>query len=89
MSSSSSSPAFAFAFASSSYQVSTRFMEWCCFSQVNGYWTWQTVHAAGGAVHTKLPYDCHAGLTNWQSGWSVPKKASASCTVCDPAVAPG
>ncbi|CAK9024587.1 Uncharacterized protein SCF082_LOCUS16696 [Durusdinium trenchii] len=42
--------------------------------QVNGYWTWQTVHAAGG-VHTKLPYDCHAGLNNWQSGWSGPKKS--------------
>ena len=42
--------------------------------QVNGYWTWQTVHAAGG-VHTQLPYDCHAGLANWHIGWSAPKKA--------------
>jgi len=41
--------------------------------QVNGYWTWQAVHAAGG-VHVKLPYDCHAGLHNWHIGWSAPKK---------------
>ena len=43
-------------------------------TKVNGYWTWQAVHAAGG-VHTKLPYDCHAGLHNWHIGWSAPKKA--------------
>ena len=43
-------------------------------TKVNGYWTWQAVHAAGG-IHTKLPYDCHAGRHNWHIGWSAPKKA--------------
>ena len=43
-------------------------------TKVNGYWTWQAVHAAGG-IHTKLPYDCHAGRQNWHIGWSAPKKA--------------
>ena len=42
--------------------------------QVNGYWTWIAVAAAGGGAVVRLPYDCHAGLTNWHIGWSAPKK---------------
>ena len=37
------------------------------WAKVNGVWSWQAVHAAGG-VHVKLPYDCHAGLKNWRIG---------------------
>ena len=44
------------------------------WAKVNGVWSWQAVHAAGG-VHMKLPYDCHAGLKNWHIGWPAPKKA--------------
>jgi len=39
--------------------------------QVNGYWTWVAVHGEG---HISLPYDCHAGLDNWHTGWSQGKK---------------
>ncbi|CAE7553299.1 unnamed protein product [Symbiodinium natans] len=39
--------------------------------QVNGYWTWVAVHGHG---HFSMPYDCHAGLANWHTGWSVGKK---------------
>ncbi|CAE7350960.1 unnamed protein product, partial [Symbiodinium sp. CCMP2456] len=39
--------------------------------QVNGYWTWTAVHGHG---HASLPYDCHAGLSNWHTGWSPGKK---------------
>ncbi|CAK9047526.1 Insulin-degrading enzyme [Durusdinium trenchii] len=39
--------------------------------QVHGYWTWQAV----GGGHVKLPYDCHAGLANFQIGWSSGKRA--------------
>ena len=39
---------------------------------MNGYWTWVAVHGHG---HFSLPYDCHAGLANWHTGWSVGKKA--------------
>ena len=43
--------------------------------QVNGYWTWQVVAAAGGAaVPASLPYDCNVGVVNWKIGWSAPKK---------------
>ena len=48
------------------------------WAKVNGVWSWQAVHAAGG-VHVKLPYDCHAGLKNWHIGWSAPKKAWKGC----------
>ena len=43
-----------------------------CSWQVNGYWTWTAVHGHG---HASLPYDCHAGLSNWHTGWSPGKKA--------------
>ncbi|CAE7363580.1 unnamed protein product, partial [Symbiodinium pilosum] len=39
--------------------------------QVNGYWTWVAVHGHG---QFSLPYDCHAGLANWHTGWSAGKK---------------
>lgn len=39
--------------------------------QVNGYWTWTAVHGHG---HASLPYDCHAGMHNWRTGWSPGKK---------------
>ena len=43
--------------------------------QVNGYWTWQVVAAAGGgAAPASLPYDCNVGVVNWKIGWSAPKK---------------
>ncbi|CAE7487656.1 Ide, partial [Symbiodinium pilosum] len=41
--------------------------------QVNGYWTWIAVHGSGGPP-ASLPYDCHAGLGNFQYGWSQGKK---------------
>ena len=43
----------------------------CAVVQVNGYWTWVAVHGHG---HFSMPYDCHAGLANWHTGWSVGKK---------------
>ncbi|CAE7924290.1 unnamed protein product [Symbiodinium sp. KB8] len=39
--------------------------------QVNGYWTWTAVHGHG---HASMPYDCHAGMHNWRTGWSPGKK---------------
>ncbi|CAJ1422711.1 unnamed protein product [Effrenium voratum] len=49
-------------------------------AKVNGYWTWQSV-PAGSAPGTPSPpppppkpYDCHAGVENAKSGWSVGKK---------------
>ncbi|CAK9025284.1 unnamed protein product [Durusdinium trenchii] len=39
--------------------------------QVRGYWTWQAVHGHGVV---SMPYDCHAGLQNWHTGWSAGKK---------------
>ena len=47
-----------------------------CSWQVNGYWTWTAVHGHG---HASLPYDCHAGMHNWRTGWSPGKKAH-SCS---------
>ncbi|CAE7876504.1 unnamed protein product [Symbiodinium necroappetens] len=35
--------------------------------QVNGYWTWTAVHGHG---HASMPYDCHAGMHNWRTGWA-------------------
>merc|ERR1712085_120493 len=29
----------------------------------------------GGCGTTRAPYDCNAGFSNWQAGWSVAKKA--------------
>eukprot|EP00913_Durusdinium_trenchii_P003916 g3625.t1 len=45
--------------------------------QINGFWTWQVVAAAGGGVAAppaSLPYDCNVGVVNWKIGWSAPKK---------------
>ena len=36
--------------------------------------------AVHGHGHFSLPYDCHAGLANWHSGWSAGKKARVSQT---------
>ena len=47
-----------------------------CSWQVNGYWTWTAVHGHG---HASMPYDCHAGMHNWRTGWSPGKKA-CSCS---------
>ncbi|CAE7678445.1 unnamed protein product [Symbiodinium sp. CCMP2592] len=41
---------------------------------ISNHWTWQAVSAVGGSVVSK-PYDCHAGLRNWGTGWSAPKKS--------------
>ena len=32
--------------------------------------------AVHGHGHFSLPYDCHAGLANWHTGWSAGKKAA-------------
>merc|ERR1719499_2601737 len=43
---------------------------------------------------TKLPYDCNAGYANWQSGWSISKKAwccehaGRGCTTTHPPTHP-
>ncbi|CAJ1393520.1 unnamed protein product [Effrenium voratum] len=41
---------------------------------IDGHWTWEA-SGAGGAVVVSKPYACHAGLPNWNTGWSAPKKS--------------
>lgn len=38
---------------------------WCCIN----------MHMACPRTTTSVPYDCWAGLANWERGWSAPKKS--------------
>mmetsp|Transcript_3152 Transcript_3152/g.4524 ORF Transcript_3152/g.4524 Transcript_3152/m.4524 type:complete len:785 (+) Transcript_3152:52-2406(+) len=41
---------------------------------IHGVWSWEA-QVAGGAISVQKPYACHAGLSNWNAGWSGAKKS--------------
>lgn len=61
---------------------STDKKHWCCKNKHMGCYTMITtmvlkmvpVVMPKGMQTTSAPYDCNAGFSNWEAGWSAPKK---------------